>query len=80
MKSLFCEKNKLVNSPYSASKASSNLIVRAYFKTYGLPVITTNCSNNYGPYQFQKSIPLTIKNALEHKPIQIYGNGQQVRD
>ena len=78
----FCEKNNYnPNSPYSASKASSNLIVRAYFKTYGFPVITTNCSNNYGPYQFpEKLIPLTITNALQNKPIPIYGNGQQVRD
>jgi len=69
------------NSPYSASKASSDHLVRAYHHTYGLPVLTTNCSNNYGPYHFpEKLIPLVIHNALEGKPLPIYGDGQQVRD
>jgi dTDP-glucose 4,6-dehydratase len=69
------------NSPYSASKAASDHLVRAYFHTYGLPVLTTNCSNNYGPYQFpEKLIPLTITNALEGKPLPIYGDGKNVRD
>ena len=69
------------SSPYSASKASSDHLVRAWNRTYGLPVLITNCSNNYGPYQFpEKLIPLAILNALEGKPIPIYGNGQQVRD
>ena len=69
------------NSPYSASKASSDHLVRAYHKTYGMPVLTTNCSNNYGPYQFpEKLIPLTILNALEGKPIPIYGDGKNIRD
>jgi dTDP-glucose 4,6-dehydratase len=69
------------NSPYSASKAASDHLVRAWFHTYGLPVVTTNCSNNYGPYQFpEKLIPLVIVNALEGKPLPIYGDGQQVRD
>ncbi|MGB1374080.1 MAG: dTDP-glucose 4,6-dehydratase [Aequoribacter sp.] len=69
------------NSPYSASKASSDHLVRAYHHTYGLPVLTTNCSNNYGPYQFpEKLIPLVIHNALAGKPLPIYGDGQQVRD
>ncbi len=69
------------NSPYSASKAASDHLVRAYHKTYGIPVLTTNCSNNYGPYQFpEKLIPLTILNALEGKPIPVYGDGKQVRD
>ena len=69
------------NSPYSASKASSDHLVRAYHHTYGLPVLTTNCSNNYGPYQFpEKLIPLTIHRALAHKPIPIYGDGMQIRD
>jgi dTDP-glucose 4,6-dehydratase len=69
------------NSPYSASKACSDHWVRAYYHTYGLPVLTTNCSNNYGPYQFpEKLIPLVIYNALEGKPLLIYGDGQQVRD
>lgn len=69
------------NSPYSASKASSDHLARAYYHTYGLPVIITNCSNNYGPYQFpEKLIPLMILNALEGKPLPIYGNGQNVRD
>ncbi len=69
------------NSPYSASKASSDHLVRAYHHTYGLPVLTTNCSNNYGPYQFpEKLIPLVIHNALRGKELPIYGDGQQIRD
>ncbi len=69
------------NSPYSASKAASDHLVRVYYKTYGLPVLTTNCSNNYGPFQFpEKLIPLTILNALKNKGIPIYGDGQQIRD
>ena len=69
------------NSPYSASKAASDHLVRAWYHTYGIPVITTNCSNNYGPYQFpEKLIPLVIMNALAGKPLPIYGDGQQVRD
>ena len=69
------------NSPYSASKASSDHLVRAYHHTYGLPVLTTNCSNNYGPFHFpEKLIPLCIQNALAGKPLPIYGDGQQVRD
>jgi len=69
------------NSPYSASKAASDHLVRAWHHTYGLPVLTTNCSNNYGPYQFpEKLIPLVINNALQGKPLPIYGDGQQVRD
>ena len=78
----FVETNRAEpNSPYSASKASSDHLVRAWHHTYGMPVITTNCSNNYGPYQFpEKLIPLTIVNALSGKPLPIYGDGQQVRD
>jgi dTDP-glucose 4,6-dehydratase len=69
------------NSPYAASKAASDHLVRAYHHTYGLPTLTTNCSNNYGPYQFpEKLIPLTILNALSGKPIPVYGDGQNVRD
>lgn len=69
------------NSPYSASKASSDHLVRAYFHTYGLPVLMTNCSNNYGPYQFpEKLIPLMLLNALEGKSLPVYGTGQNVRD
>lgn len=69
------------NSPYSASKASSNHLVRAYFHTYGLPVLIVNCSNNYGPYQFpEKLIPLMILNALEGKELPVYGNGRNIRD
>jgi len=69
------------NSPYSASKAASDHLVRAWHHTYGLPVLTTNCSNNYGPYQFpEKLIPLMIANALAGKPLPIYGDGQNVRD
>ncbi|MDO4700401.1 MAG: dTDP-glucose 4,6-dehydratase [Moraxella sp.] len=69
------------SSPYSASKASSDHLVRAWHRTYGLPVVMTNCSNNYGPYHFpEKLIPLTILNALQGKPLPIYGNGLQIRD
>jgi dTDP-glucose 4,6-dehydratase len=69
------------NSPYAASKAASDHLVRAYHHTYGLPTITTNCSNNYGPLQFpEKLIPLMIRNAREQKPLPVYGDGQQVRD
>lgn len=69
------------NSPYSASKASSDHLVRAYHHTYGLPTLTTHCSNNYGPYHFpEKLIPLMIVNALQGRPLPIYGDGQQVRD
>ncbi|SMG01321.1 dTDP-glucose 4,6-dehydratase [Burkholderia singularis] len=69
------------NSPYSATKASSDHLVRAYHHTYGLPVLTTNCSNNYGPHQFpEKLIPLMIANALAGKPLPVYGDGQNVRD
>jgi dTDP-glucose 4,6-dehydratase len=69
------------NSPYSATKAASDHLVRAWHHTWGLPVLTTNCSNNYGPYQFpEKLIPLVILNALEGKPIPVYGDGQNVRD
>ncbi|MDQ3996957.1 MAG: dTDP-glucose 4,6-dehydratase [Gemmatimonadota bacterium] len=69
------------NSPYSASKAASDHLARAWFHTYGLPVVTTNCSNNYGPYQFpEKLIPLMIQNALAGKPLPVYGRGENVRD
>ena len=69
------------NSPYAASKASSDLLARSYFKTYNMPIIITNCSNNYGPYQFpEKLIPLTINNIIENKNIPIYGDGTQIRD
>ena len=69
------------NSPYAASKAASDHLVRAYYHTYGLPVLTTNCSNNYGPYQFpEKLIPLMCLNALEGKPLPVYGDGSNVRD
>jgi dTDP-glucose 4,6-dehydratase len=69
------------NSPYSASKAASDHLVRAWFHTYGLPTLTTNCSNNYGPYHFpEKLIPLCILNALNGKPLPIYGDGKQIRD
>ena len=69
------------NSPYSASKAGSDHLVRAYFHTYGMPVLTTNCSNNYGPYQFpEKLIPLMIQHALQGKPLPVYGQGSNVRD
>ncbi len=69
------------NSPYAASKASSDMLVRAWVHTYGLPAIITNCSNNYGPFQFpEKLIPLMITNALAGKPLPVYGDGQQIRD
>jgi dTDP-glucose 4,6-dehydratase len=69
------------NSPYAASKAGSDHLARAYFHTFGLPVLTTNCSNNYGPFQFpEKLIPLVILNALEGKPLPVYGDGKNVRD
>jgi dTDP-glucose 4,6-dehydratase len=69
------------NSPYSASKASSDLLVRAYFHTYGLPSVITNCSNNYGPFQFpEKLIPVVIQNLLERKSVPVYGDGMNVRD
>jgi len=79
---LFTEKTSYdPSSPYSASKASSDHFVRAWHRTYGLPVLITNCSNNYGPYQFpEKLIPLVILNALEGKELPIYGDGQQIRD
>ena len=78
----FAETNQYQpNSPYSASKAASDHLVRGYHHTYGLPVVTTNCSNNYGPLQFpEKLIPLVIANALAGKPLPIYGDGRQVRD
>jgi dTDP-glucose 4,6-dehydratase len=78
----FSETNRYEpNSPYSASKAASDHLVRAYHHTYGLPVLTTNCSNNYGPYHFpEKLIPLVMHHALAGKPLPIYGDGQQVRD
>jgi dTDP-glucose 4,6-dehydratase len=78
----FTEKNIYEpNSPYSASKAASDHLVRAYHHTYGLPVLTTNCSNNYGPYHFpEKLIPLMIVNALAGKPLPVYGDGMQIRD
>jgi dTDP-glucose 4,6-dehydratase len=78
----FAETNQYMpNSPYSASKAASDHLVRAYHHTYGLPVLTTNCSNNYGPYQFpEKLIPLMIHNALTGKAMPVYGDGQNVRD
>ncbi|KTD39104.1 dTDP-D-glucose 4,6-dehydratase [Legionella nautarum] len=74
-------KNYEPNSPYSASKAASDHLVRAWHHTYGLPVVTTNCSNNYGPYQFpEKLIPLMINNALANKALTLYGDGKNVRD
>src|SRR5690348_549546 len=78
----FCESTPYApNSPYSASKAASDLLVRAYHHTYGLPTLTTNCSNNYGPYQFpEKLIPLVILNARSGKPLPVYGDGLNVRD
>jgi dTDP-glucose 4,6-dehydratase len=78
----FCETTRYEpNSPYSASKAASDHLVRAYHHTYGLPVLTTNCSNNYGPYQFpEKLIPLMILNARKGKPLPVYGDGKNVRD
>lgn len=81
-KGLFTEKTSYSpNSPYSASKAAADHLVRAYHHTYGLPMLITNCSNNYGPYQFpEKLIPLIIMNAIAGKPLPIYGNGKNVRD
>lgn len=78
----FTEESPLLpNSPYSASKAAADLLCRAYYRTYGLPVVITRSSNNYGPYQFpEKLIPLMITNALEDKPLPVYGDGQNVRD
>lgn len=78
----FTEENNFEpNSPYSASKAASDHLVRAWHHTYGLPVLTTNCSNNYGPYHFpEKLVPLVILNALNGKPLPIYGDGMQIRD
>jgi dTDP-glucose 4,6-dehydratase len=78
----FTEETPLApNSPYSASKAASDLLARAFFRTYGLPVVTTRCSNNYGPYQFpEKLIPLMISNALEGMPLPVYGDGKNARD
>lgn len=78
----FTETSSLApNSPYSASKTAADLLVRAYYKTYGLATIITRCSNNYGPYQFpEKLIPLMITNALENKPLPVYGDGMNVRD
>jgi dTDP-glucose 4,6-dehydratase len=78
----FTEQSRyLPNSPYAASKASSDHMVRAYNRTFGLPVLTTHCSNNYGPYQFpEKLIPLVICNALQGKPLPVYGNGRNIRD
>jgi dTDP-glucose 4,6-dehydratase len=78
----FSEKNAYEpNSPYAASKAASDHLVRAWHHTYGLPVVTTNCSNNYGPYHFpEKLIPLVLLNALDGKPLPVYGNGSNVRD
>ncbi len=79
---VFTEESKIQpNSPYAASKAAGDLMVRAYYKTYGFPGIITRCCNNYGPYQFpEKLIPLVITNALEDKPIPVYGDGKNVRD
>jgi len=79
---LFTEKTPYSpNSPYAASKASSDHLVRSYHKTFGLPALTTNCSNNYGPYQFpEKLLPLMIHNALAGKPLPVYGDGKQIRD
>jgi len=75
------ETNFAPNSPYAASKAASDHLVRAYQHTYGLPTLTTNCSNNYGPYHFpEKLIPLIILNALDGKPLPVYGDGMQIRD
>ncbi len=79
---LFVETTPLApNSPYAASKASADLMCRSFFKTFNFPVLTTRCSNNYGPYQFpEKLLPLMIANALEDKPLPVYGDGQNVRD
>ncbi len=78
----FCEDSRYApNSPYSASKAAADHLVRAYYQSYGLPVLTTNCSNNYGPYQFpEKLVPLMIRTACAGKPLPVYGDGLQVRD
>jgi len=78
----FCETTAYApNSPYAASKAASDHLARAYFHTWGVPILTTNCSNNYGPFQFpEKLIPLMILNALEGKPLPVYGDGKNVRD
>lgn len=78
----FTEENRYEpNNPYSASKAGSDLMARAYFRTHGVPVIITNCSNNYGPFQFpEKLLPLMVLNALEEKPLPIYGDGKHVRE
>jgi len=78
----FSEENSYIpSSPYSASKAASDHLVRAWHRTYNLPVVITNCSNNYGPYQFpEKLIPLIILNILDHKPLPVYGSGTQIRD
>ena len=79
---LFTESSRYQpNSPYSASKAASDHLVRAWGETYGLPVVTSNCSNNYGPYQFpEKLIPLMIQKALNHEPLPVYGTGENIRD
>jgi dTDP-glucose 4,6-dehydratase len=79
---MFVETTPLApNSPYAASKAAADLMCRSFFKTFGFPVLTTRCSNNYGPYQFpEKLIPLMIANALEDKPLPVYGDGRNVRD
>jgi dTDP-glucose 4,6-dehydratase len=79
---MFVESTPLApNSPYAASKASADLLCRAFYKTFGFPVLTTRCSNNYGPYQFpEKLIPLMIANAMEDKPLPVYGDGRNVRD
>jgi dTDP-glucose 4,6-dehydratase len=81
-KGFFTEGSPIMpNSPYAASKASSDLLVRAYHETFGMDLIITRCSNNYGPYQFpEKLIPLVISSALQGKPIPVYGDGQNVRD
>ena len=79
---LFSETTPIApNSPYSASKASADLIARSYFKTFDLPVLVTRCSNNFGPYQFpEKLIPLFVTNALANEPLPVYGDGMQIRD
>jgi dTDP-glucose 4,6-dehydratase len=79
---LFTEQSPYApNSPYSASKAASDMLVRAYHHTYGMPVVITNCSNNYGPYQFpEKLIPVVIQSLLERRPVPVYGDGMNVRD
>ncbi|APM40292.1 dTDP-glucose 4,6-dehydratase [Clostridium kluyveri] len=82
LKGMFVETTSLMpNSPYSASKASADMIVRAYYKTFGMPINITRCSNNYGPYQFpEKLIPLMINNCLKNKDLPVYGDGMQIRD